>query len=145
MPTSFVISFLVLTYLSSRPCPYCSALLVVLFISSCSWANHCFFDFRGNWFEPRHFSSPLPNPLPHATNWTNSGAETKGTGSFGELSFLATAVNETVSALAGAAAEEVKERLQAKPQWTGIGINWFRAWLGKRQWRLPCLDVHVRL
>lgn len=29
--------------------------------------------------------------------------------------------------------------------WTGIGLNWLRNSVGRREWRLPCVDVNVRL
>ena len=56
------------------------------------------------------------------------------------------AINETVSTLAGAALEETKRRMSAPPAgWTGAGLGWMRSWLGARQWRIPCVDVYVRL
>lgn len=63
----------------------------------------------------------------------------------GEASFLASAINQTASALAGAAVEELKRRIEITPEWTGIGLEWVRSWLGAREWRLPCLDVYIRL
>ena len=29
--------------------------------------------------------------------------------------------------------------------WTGIGLGWLRNVVGRREWRLPCVDVNVRL
>ena len=136
----FVISFLLLTYFLNRPCIYCSALLLILFVSSCYWSDQCIFDFRGDLFSPRHFTSPLPNPLPSA-NW--SGLHESGYA--GEGSFLMTAINETASVLASAAVEEMKRRMIPRPEWTGVGLGWIRSWLGGREFRLPCLDVYVRL
>lgn len=137
----FVVSFFFLTYFLNRPCVYCSALLLILFISSCYWSDHCFFDIHSNWFEPRHFSSPLPNPLPQAPD----SAASTGRYAVEDASFLATVANETAAALAAAAIEEVKRRMDSRPEWTGIGVEWIRSWLGAREWRLPCLDVYVRL
>lgn len=138
---SFVVSFFFLTYFLNRPCIYCSVLLLILFISSCYWSDHCFFDIHSNWFEPRHLSSPLPNPLPaplHPTRYSgNSTSE--------QASFIATVVNDTAAVLAGAAIEELKRRMDVRPEWTGIGVEWIRSWLGAREWRLPCLDVYIRL
>ena len=136
----FVISFLLLTYFLNRPCIYCSALLLILFVSSCYWSDQCIFDFRGDLFSPRQFTSPLPNPLPSA-NW--SGLHESGY--VGEGSFLMTAINETASVLASAAVEEMKRRMIPRPEWTGVGLGWIRSWLGGREFRLPCLDVYVRL
>jgi len=59
--------------------------------------------------------------------------------------FNATAVevlNTTASALAGAAAEELARR---RAEWTGLGMEWLRSLLGKREWRIDCMDVYIRL
>lgn len=138
---SFVVSFFFLTYFLNRPCIYCSVLLLILFISSCYWSDHCFFDIHSNWFEPRHLSSPLPNPLP-ATRYPSRYSDNSTSE---HASFIATAVNDTVTVLAGAAIEELKRRMDFRPEWTGIGVEWIRSWLGAREWRLPCLDVYIRL
>ncbi|KAL2057841.1 hypothetical protein ABVK25_001458 [Lepraria finkii] len=138
----FVISFLLLTYFLNRPCIYCSALLLILFISSCYWSDTCILDFTHNdFFSQRQFTSPIPNPLPQATNC--SGIHENGYA--GDGSFLITAVNETASTLAGAAVEEMRQRMTRKTEWTGVGLGWMRSWLGGREFRLPCVDVYVRL
>ena len=31
------------------------------------------------------------------------------------------------------------------PEWTGLGLEWLRSLLGKREWTLPCVDVKIRL
>lgn len=139
--TRFIVSFFFLTYFLNRPCVYCSVLLLILFVSSCYWSDHCFFDIHSNWFEPRHLSSPLPNPLTQASEWSRATGWYSAT----ETSFLATAINQTTTALAGAAVEELKRRVDIRPEWTGIGVEWIRSWLGAREWRLPCLDVYIRL
>lgn len=63
-------------------------------------------------------------------------------------------VNSTAAALAGAAFEEAKRRIgvsdgnsggEARPEWTGMGVEWLRSLLGRREWVLPCVDVRVRL
>lgn len=119
----------------------CSALLLILFISSCSWRDQCLFDIYSNWFETKHLASPLSGAFSNATDWSASNAD----GVVGDGSFLAAAINETASALAGAALEEVKRRMAYKAEWTGIGLGWMRSFLGARQWRVPCVDVYVRL
>lgn len=63
------------------------------------------------------------------------------------------AVNETVVALVGAGVGEVKRRVLGTTagqggegrEWTGLGLEWVRSWLGAREWRVECLDVYVRL
>ncbi|KAL8856421.1 MAG: hypothetical protein Q9178_006991 [Gyalolechia marmorata] len=140
----FVVTFFLLTYFLNRPCVYCSILLLILFISSCYWSDHCFFDIHSNWFEPRHISSPIPNPLSQAHGDPNNcTADENGTSSF-----LVNTVNETATTLATAAIEAVKRRVTVQnrsEEWTGVGVEWIRSWLGAREWRVPCLDVYIRL
>ena len=132
-----MVSFFLLTYFLNRPCVYCSILLLILFISSCYWSDQCFFDIHSNWFEPRYLSVTIPNPFPQA-GLPNSD-EPK------DSSFITTAINETGAALAGAAVAELQRRLAPRVEWTGIGLEWIRSWLGAREWRVPCLDVYIRL
>lgn len=62
-------------------------------------------------------------------------------------------VNTTTKVLAGAAVEEVQRRFahngtapESMPEeWTGIGLEWLRSLLGRREWTIPCVDVKVRL
>lgn len=30
-------------------------------------------------------------------------------------------------------------------EWVGVGLGWLRGAAGRREWRLPCMDVVVRL
>ncbi|KAI9842153.1 MAG: hypothetical protein M1837_007440 [Sclerophora amabilis] len=149
---AFILMFFISTYFLNRPCVYCSVLLLILFISSCYWSDQCFFDLHSNWFEPRHLSSPLPNPISNPFNGSYSAGfspspamESSNVTMWDEASFLAVAVNNTATALAGAAIEEVKRRVDLKSEWTGIGVEWIRSLLGRREWKLPCVDVLVRL
>lgn len=54
------------------------------------------------------------------------------------------ALNNTAASLAGLALEEAKRRLAGR-EWTGIGVEWLRSLLGRREWRVPCVDVVIRL
>ena len=155
----FVVTFFVVTYFLNRPCicssnlllakvsieltfiQDCSALLLILFVSSCSWRDQCLFDMYSDWFETKHLSSPLSSAFSNATEWSGSSAG----GVAGDGSFLVAAINETASALVGATLEEIKSRMAYKAEWTGIGLGWMRSFLGAKQWRLPCVDVYVRL
>jgi hypothetical protein len=51
-------------------------------------------------------------------------------------------VNTTASAIAKAASEDLAAR---RAEWTGLGIEWLRNLLGKREWRIDCMDIYVRL
>ena len=68
-------------------------------------------------------------------------------------------MNTTTKALAGAAVEEVQRRFAlnetaaaaaaasatTQEEWTGVGLEWLRSLLGRREWTIPCVDVKVRL
>ena len=62
-----------------------------------------------------------------------------------QVSIYVGALNSTATALAGTAFEEAKRRLAMRTEWTGIGVEWLRSLLGRREWRLPCVDVYIRL
>jgi len=79
----------------------------------------------------------MANAANDSTAMPNSTAE--------QASFMATAINNTAAALTGAAIEEVKRRMEVRTEWTGIGVEWIRSLLGKREWRVPCVDVLIRL
>jgi hypothetical protein len=132
----FIFLFFVCTYFLNRPCVYCSFLLLILFASSCHWSDHCFFDFSSNWFEPRQQSS-IPPEIANASGMSNQTLD--------QVSIYAAALNNTAVALAGTALEEAKRRLAIRTEWTGIGVEWLRSLLGRREWRVPCVDVNIRL
>ncbi|KAB8070078.1 bladder cancer-related protein BC10-domain-containing protein [Aspergillus leporis] len=133
----FIISFVTLTYILHRPCIYCSALLLILFVSSCHWSDRCFFDLRGDWFAPRFTSDQSLSP-----NETLAG-------------YVLETVNATTKTLAGAVVDEAQRRLapngsseisrSGQEEWTGVGLEWLRSLLGRREWTIPCVDVKVRL
>jgi hypothetical protein len=133
----FIFLFFICTYFLNRPCVYCSFLLLVLFASSCHWSDHCFFDFSSNWFEPRGSAS---SPSLDFAGLSNSSNET-----LGQLGIYTGAINNTAFALAGTALEEAKRQVAMRTEWTGIGVEWLRSLLGRREWRLPCVDVYIRL
>ncbi|KAJ5126151.1 hypothetical protein N7448_005463 [Penicillium atrosanguineum] len=139
----FIISFVALTYIIHRPCIYCSALLLILFVSSCHWSDRCVFDLRSNWFAPRYTSEPTEYGIMSGNATT--AAPLPGDSLTG---FVFDTFNSTAKALAGAALEGAQQRfgVETKPaEWTGVGLEWLRNLLGRREWTLPCVDVKVRL
>ncbi|KAM4060788.1 bladder cancer-related protein BC10 domain-containing protein [Hirsutella rhossiliensis] len=120
----FIFLFFICTYFLNRPCVYCSILLLVLFLTSCNWSDRCFFDFRSNWFVPR----------PATTAADDSSDAFNAT--------LVEMANSTAKALAGAAADAVAAR---RAEWTGLGMEWLRSLLGRREWRIECMDLYIRL
>ncbi|KAI0596086.1 bladder cancer-related protein BC10-domain-containing protein [Biscogniauxia sp. FL1348] len=146
---AFIFLFFVCTYFLNRPCVYCSVLLLILFVTSCYWSDRCFFDFSSNWFAPRPSTSAyLYPPSSYLSEGNATIASMTGAAGFPDPAFdnfNATALemlNTTASALAGAAAEELARR---KAEWTGIGIEWLRSLLGRREWRIECMDLYIRL
>jgi hypothetical protein len=156
----FVLSFLLLSYLLNRPCVYCSILLLILFTSSCHWSTHCFLEWNSNWFEPRHLSStfPLPSSLSPSSSSSSTvascsgGSGCQGGASESVAGFAMGMLNSTAAALAGAAYEEAKRRIPSFTsqgggggEWTGLGLEWVRSLLGRREWVVPCVEVAIRL
>lgn len=123
----FIFLFFTCSYFLNRPCVYCSLLLLILFASSCHWSDHCFFDFNSNWFEPRQDLQ------------TSTAVEVP------DLSTYVDALNSTMAALVGTMLEDTKRKMASKTEWTGVGVEWLRSLLGKREWRIPCVDVYIRL
>lgn len=143
-----------LSYILHRPCIYCSALLLILFISSCHWSDRCFFDFRGDWFSPRFASHPTTFTVPVNSTTSISPDNATITNDESLAGYIIDTVNTTATALAGAAFEEAKRRLLnngslpvefRQEEWTGMGLEWLRSLIGRREWTLPCIDVKVRL
>ncbi|PWW72631.1 hypothetical protein C7212DRAFT_359906 [Tuber magnatum] len=133
IPTSaspaFIVLFLICTYLFHRPCVYCSLIMLTLFSSSCYWSDRCFLDSNdGHWFEPRFLSSAAGKVL-------NAAAGAVGAGGGAAV----------VAAAAGGAGGGVGGEEGVGQVWTGIGLDWLRTMCGRREWRVGCLDVVVRL
>ncbi|WEW61778.1 hypothetical protein PRK78_007274 [Emydomyces testavorans] len=97
---------------------------------------------RGDWFSPR-FSTPASTAALNATHDP------------GLTQYVLETVNSTATALATAAFDEAKKRVASgtgapvangpSSEWTGIGLEWLRSLLGRKEWTLPCIDVKVRL
>lgn len=128
---AFIFLFFVCTYFLNRPCVYCSILLLILFLTSCNWSDRCFFDFGSNWFLPRPGSPSLALPtdvLPDSADLFNAS--------------VVEMINSTATAVTNAALDAAAAR---KAEWTGLGIEWLRSLLGKREWRIDCMDIYIRL
>ena len=55
-------------------------------------------------------------------------------------------VAEMLSTTAGALATAATEKMaRARVEWTGLGLEWLRSMLGRREWRIDCLDIYIRL
>ncbi|KAJ6128407.1 hypothetical protein N7471_009624 [Penicillium samsonianum] len=90
---------------------------------------------------------------PPAIDYAISGNATSEATMSGEglTEFVFDTMNSTAKALAGAALKGVQQGLspngmESRPnEWTGVGLEWMRSLLGRREWTLPCVDVKVRL
>ncbi|EON96753.1 hypothetical protein UCRPA7_7751 [Phaeoacremonium minimum UCRPA7] len=131
---AFIFLFFVCTYFLNRPCVYCSFLLLILFLTSCNWSDRCFFDFSSNWFLPRPSVSYFPELLVNGSMSVTGGNFT--------AAVAKEVLNTTVDVLVGATADPLS---RAKAEWTGLGMEWLRSLLGRREWRIDCLDIYVRL
>ncbi|SCV50868.1 uncharacterized protein FFB14_11681 [Fusarium fujikuroi] len=125
---AFIFLFFICTYFLNRPCVYCSILLLILFLTSCNWSDRCFFDLGSNWFLPRPITPDVA---------FNSPSE--------DLTFNSTVLdmaNTTVAAIIKSASDDLAAR---RAEWSGLGIEWLRNLLGKREWRIDCMDIYIRL
>ncbi len=142
----FILLFFVCTYFLNRPCVYCSFLLLILFASSCHWSDRCFFDFSntsGFFVSPSSNSYLTPNLSSSNGNITSFDSNSTSTTSMAEdILVFVDVLNSTAAKLAATAIEDAKK---FQPEWTGIGVGWLRSLLGRREWKLQCLDVIVRL
>ena len=117
-----------------RPCVYCSILLFVLVFS--------LFDFHADWFEPRW--QPSTSKITETASSLLSGNATI-TELLGETASLA------ISAINGSFASSMLESVKKRGSGglvNNVNDNAFevlRSVLEKRQFRIPCLGVVVRL
>lgn len=144
---SFIFLFFVATYFLNRPCIYCSALLLILFLSSCTWADRCFFDFNSNWFEPRSVApSTASSAAGCCADCIHKGIAERGLeGVNATCSTIAMAAQDWNMTAAAAAESVLDAAAKTKAEWTGLGMEWLRSLLGRREWRVECLDLYIRL
>ncbi|KKA26974.1 hypothetical protein TD95_005221 [Thielaviopsis punctulata] len=144
-PPVFVFLFFVCTFFLSRPCVYCSFLLVILFLTSCHWADRCFFDFSHNWFIPR---PPIDGSGAGSCLYgcpTVDVVATTPAGVDSAPDFNAT-VMQMANSTAGVLGKVIlDEAMRKRAEWTGLGMEWMRSLLGEREWRVDFLDIYIRL
>ncbi|PTB63694.1 hypothetical protein BBK36DRAFT_67448 [Trichoderma citrinoviride] len=145
---AFIFLFFICTYFLNRPCVYCSVLLVILFLTSCNWSDRCCFDLSSNWFLPRPptTTTSTTTTIPSSSSSSSSSSSVASHLPFDhDHAFNDTVVdmlNTTAKAAARAAAEEIAV---LRNEWTGLGVEWLRNLLGKREWRIDCMDIYIRL
>jgi hypothetical protein len=121
----YLVLFISATYFLNRPCVYCSLLLFILVVA--------LFDFHTPWFDP-----PLSDTAELALNGTTPLLESVGV--------LAQAATHTAQALVKSTVEGIREKGAALGQASGGGnYEWAKGLLGKKEWRIQCLDVLIRV
>ncbi|KAF2219341.1 hypothetical protein BDZ85DRAFT_285510 [Elsinoe ampelina] len=113
----YLLLFITATFYLHRPCLYCSILLTILVAS--------LYDWRSNWFEPRN----------NLWDWDKTD-EKEG--------LVEGILNSTAGAAAQVVMEGVRERLGGEGRIMS-GAQWLRELVGRREWRVPCLEVAIRL
>lgn len=117
----------------SRPCVYCTLLLTVLIVS--------LFDFSGDWFAPRW-------PGDHISITETIGSALSGNATVTEV--LGQTAGAVMSAMnsSGAVLEGVKRKIgmgSSEVAAGGDSFEWLRILAEKKAFRIPCVDVMVRL
>jgi hypothetical protein len=140
----YLVLFISATYVLNRPCVYCSILLAILVLS--------LFDFKSNWFEPRTLSWLGSNSLdPSETQLANVSLVANGTEGTATalrdriletVALAASAVDSTATAVAEAAGETWRKM---GSQGDGASGELARSMLDRKEWRVPCFGVNVRL
>jgi hypothetical protein len=125
----YLVLFISATYFLNRPCVYCSLLLFILVVA--------LFDFHTPWFE-----APLSETTALALNNTTPFRDTM----FETAEVFAKAANHTAQALIKSAADGIKEKMAGGAEDdNGAHYEWVKGLVGKKEWRVPCLDVLIRI
>ncbi|KAK8212745.1 hypothetical protein IWZ01DRAFT_278013 [Phyllosticta capitalensis] len=131
----YLVLFISATYFLNRPCVYCSLLLAILVIA--------LFDFNTSWFEPNTRYNPEPSrnasSAPSNTTFmTDLAMET--------VSLAASATNETAGALVSAAMDMFSRSKRAPDAQVSAGAaELSKGLFARKEWKVPCMDVIVRL
>ncbi|KAF2002970.1 hypothetical protein P154DRAFT_461254 [Amniculicola lignicola CBS 123094] len=123
----YLILFISATYFLNRPCVYCSLLLFILVVA--------LFDFQTPWFEPPFSSETESSALDGSTPLRDMVLESAGV--------VLQVANQTVQTVVKGAVDGIREKSMGVVQ--GSGSEWVRGFWGKKEWRIGCLDVLVRI
>jgi hypothetical protein len=109
------------------------------------------FDFHADWFEPRWSGSPVA--ITETATSFLSGNSTFTEAIVETASLAVAALNGTGGSLASVAMEEMKRRMAtggaatmlAASSNSSSGFEWIRASLERRHFKIPCVEVIVRI
>lgn len=127
-PLHFVL-FVGATYYLNRPCIYCSLLLTILVF--------CLYDFHTNWFEAQTDYSASQTSEGHEGSILQKAA-------MESASIAASILNSTAASAVQGAVEAAKQKMNVQVPAHINGADWLKELLGKKEWRIPCIDVAVR-
>ncbi|EKG21043.1 Bladder cancer-related BC10-like protein [Macrophomina phaseolina MS6] len=137
----YLVLFISATYFLNRPCVYCSLLLAILVIA--------LFDFNTSWFEPnsRYHPESSASPSPNDSYVPPSNSSLAADIAMETMSLLASTVNNTAGALVSAAMEGIKRKRGAPEAAASINTSadWGKGLFTRKEWKVPCMDVIVRL
>ncbi|KAF2464666.1 uncharacterized protein BDR25DRAFT_307167 [Lindgomyces ingoldianus] len=132
----YLVLFISATYFLNRPCVYCSLLLFILVVA--------LFDFHTPWFEPPLESESLEGVINGTSPLRDVIGET--------ASLVVSAANSTAQAAVKAAINGLKDKMSVGSQISGgmaeaggQSYEWVKGLLGKKEWRISCLDVLFRI
>lgn len=133
----YLVLFISATYFLNRPCVYCSLLLAILVLS--------LFDFRANWFEPRYATTSSNTLLDGISDSTVGTATNIAHNAVIEtISAVASKINATTMDAIHSIVGDAAQRSQENETWTRAFGEWVRGVL-RKEWRIECFDVVVRL
>jgi len=117
----------------NRPCVYCSLLLAILVIA--------LFDFNSNWFEPRYSS---PSGAISSVDSANATSSTTQSLVLESLSLITSVLNNTTSSLMDSVVGGLGQRHSLNASVNTAMTEWLKS-LFRKEWRIECLDVVIRL
>lgn len=94
------------------------------------------FDFHTPWFEAPLSSETTELALNGTTPFRDTIFETAGV--------FMQAANNTAQAVIKSAVDGLREKSAGTSDVSG-GANWVNGLVGKKEWRIPCLDVLIRI
>jgi hypothetical protein len=135
----YLVLFISATYILNRPCVYCSLLLAILVIS--------LFDFNSSWFEPRysHPSRLFAVPPPTAAPYSSNGSSLLPSAFMDTLDFVGGVINGTATSVVGSVLDSLKGRPSPEVSVVSDTVGEWVKGLLRKEWRISCFDVALRL
>jgi len=134
----YLVLFISATYILNRPCVYCSLLLAILVIS--------LFDFNSSWFEPRYsHPSRLFAVAPPPTTAPYNGSALLPSAIMDTLDFVGGVINGTATSVVGSVIDSLKGKQAPEVSVVNDTVGEWVKTLLRKEWRISCFDVALRL